>query len=58
MTPVTMEDLYGEMKDALKYLGVRFHDMHNVKVKIEDNKLVFSHWGKSIAIDINERTAA
>lgn len=58
MSAPTMEDLYGEMKDALKYLGVRFGDMHTVKARIEDNKLVLSHWGKTISIDINERATA
>lgn len=53
MNQVTADDLYEEMKDAMRYLGVRFHDRHLVKVKIEDNKLVFSHYSKSIAIDIN-----
>ena len=50
---MTADDLYEEMKEALSYLGLRFHDRHLVKVTIVDNKLVFTHRGKSISFDIN-----
>jgi hypothetical protein len=51
--PITVDDLYNEIKDALNYLGVRWGDKHYVKCCIADNKLVLSRFSKTIVIDIN-----
>jgi len=45
---MNMQDLYEEMKKALDYFEVRFHDMGAVDVKVEDGNLVFSYGGKHI----------
>jgi hypothetical protein len=50
---ITLDDLYEEMQEAMRYLGVRWGDKHLVKTRIENNQLVLSHWGKTISIDIN-----
>lgn len=50
---MTADDLYEELKEALKYLGLRFHERDQVKVTIVDNELVFTYRGKSISFDIN-----
>lgn len=50
---MTADDLYEELTEALKYLGLRFHDRHLVKVTIVDNELVFTYRGKRISFDIN-----
>jgi hypothetical protein len=50
---VTMDDLYAEMKEAMAYLGVKWGFKHTIKVRIVDNQLVFTHYSKAVAIDIN-----
>lgn len=54
-TRYTMQYLYDEMKDVLKYLNVRFSDMHNVTVSIEGTCMVFRHWGKTVSVDMEPK---
>lgn len=45
-----MEELYQEMKDALKYLGLSFHQMHAVEVTLRGHCIVFSYGGRSCTV--------
>ena len=38
-----MLELYEDMKDALSSFGLKFHDMKEVDVAVEDGKVVFSY---------------
>lgn len=51
---MTMEDLYLEMKDSLKFFGLRFGDMQSVQVKVKDDSIVFSCGGRTISIDMKD----
>jgi len=51
---MTMEELYQAMKDSLKYLNLRFSDMHEVDVCLNDGFLVFSHENRQTSIEIVE----
>lgn len=53
---ITLDDLYEEMKDAMKYLGVRWGDKHLVKAFIENDQLVLSYRGRQIHLDVNNIT--
>lgn len=48
-----MNYLYVEMKSALKFFGLSFHEMDKVNCKIENQCLIFSYSNKSIKIEIN-----
>ncbi len=41
--PMTAEELYLEIKAALKYLDLGYHEMPSMSVWIDGNQLVFSH---------------
>lgn len=47
---MNMEELYGEMKDALKYLGLSFHQMHLVQVTLQGHCIVFSFGGRAVTL--------
>jgi len=45
-----MSELYQEMKDALDYLGLRFHQMDQVEVTLRGHCIVFSYGGRSVTL--------
>lgn len=47
---MTMEELYREMKDALDYLGLRFHQMHAVEVTLCGDRICFTYGGRSVSV--------
>ena len=49
----SFDDLYEEMRDALRYLGVKWGDKHLVKASIVEGVLTLSHWGRSVSITFN-----
>lgn len=51
---MTGQELYEEFKEALNYLGLGFHGMHNVVVRIDGNKLRLCGAGRECAIEIPE----
>lgn len=52
IAPMTMENLYHEMKEALEYFGLSFHQMSEVKVFSGKNGFIFQHEGKQIRFSI------
>lgn len=44
------EELYLELKNALKFLGVSFHDKDKVSVFCEDGVLIFSYGGREASV--------
>lgn len=40
---MTLEDLYTEMKDALRYFGITFGQKDEVKVRVEGDYIIFVH---------------
>lgn len=52
---MTMLSLYEEMKACLNFLGLRFCDMHQVRVTMDGNGLVFNLGRKKIHIGIPKR---
>lgn len=46
------EQLYQEMKDALDYFGLSFHEKDKMVVTIEGNQIVFSYNNRSISVTI------
>lgn len=52
---MTMQELYDEMKSALQYLDVGFHDMKDVDVSIDGNgRLVFACGRRETTLEIPE----
>lgn len=49
---MNMEELYQEMKKALVYFGLSFHQMALVEVAIEDKSIVFSYNGRLIVVPL------
>ena len=47
---MNMQTLYDEMKEALAYFGLKFHQMGEVEVRISDCEIIFSHGIRHIAI--------
>ena len=53
-----MQELYDDMKDALAFFGVRFHNMGDVKVRaLDDGRLEFEHEGRRVSLDVTPREA-
>lgn len=50
---MTMEFLYGEMKAALKFFELSFHDMAEVEVSIVKSSVVFRHNGRELHITLD-----
>lgn len=51
---MTADDLYEEMKAALKHFGLRFHDRHLVTVIIQGDELIFRYRSRSVTIRTKE----
>jgi len=51
---MSMEDLYQEMKDALKYFGLHFSQKDEVKIWVADGRLYFCYDTKEISIQLEE----
>lgn len=49
---LTMENLYFEMKEALRYFGLSFHQMAEVKVFASKDQFTFSHKDRHIHFKI------
>lgn len=49
---MNMEQLYNEMKAALTFFDLSFHQKDQVEVKIEDKELVFLHANRSIRLKL------
>lgn len=52
------QDLYEELKDAARYLGVRFHNFEAIDVTLEGNKLRLEHQGKEVLLIIPNASEA
>lgn len=50
---MTLEQLYEEMKASLKFFDLRFNDMDQVTVHIDNHssEIVLTHNGRKICID-------
>lgn len=46
-----MDALYEDMKEALKFFGLAFHQMDLVTVTLEGDKIVFTHGDRQISIN-------
>jgi hypothetical protein len=44
------EELYEEMKDALRHFNINFHDKHLMTVEFKDGEVIFGYGNKSISI--------
>lgn len=53
-----LEGLYQDMKDALGFLGLRFHDKELVDVTLDGGDLVFSYGGRSARVEIPRKEAS
>lgn len=51
---MNMDELYREMKDALDYLGLRFHQMNQAEVTLCGDRLCFTWNGRSVSVAIPE----
>lgn len=49
---MTMQDLYDRMKDALKFFGLRFSEMHEVRVSVKGDRVCFDHEGQQITFEL------
>lgn len=50
---VTMDDLYYEMKEALRYFDLRFGQMNEVEVScLDDGRVEFSYDGRKIVVQL------
>lgn len=49
---MSMEDLYQEMKEVLKYFGLSFGHKDEVKVYIQGQSIIFYHSGRTISFRI------
>jgi hypothetical protein len=47
--PYTMDKQYNEMKHALMFLGLNFHDMAAATVQYRNGEVIYSYNGRSIA---------
>lgn len=47
---MTADDLYEEMKSALRFFGLSFHDKHLVEIRIQDSQLTFIHGNRTIVV--------
>ena len=48
------QDLYQEIKDALDYFGLSFHQKDEVEVAFQDGMLLFKYRNRAIALDFNK----
>jgi hypothetical protein len=53
---MTMAELYQDMKDALAFLGLSFHQMDLVEVTIQGQCVVFSYGGRSTSVALPEKS--
>lgn len=44
------EELYEELKEALRYFGLSFHQKDQVKVSARTDKIIFEHAGREIIL--------
>lgn len=49
---MTLDALYQDMKDALAFLGLSWHEKDQPVVTIDGNELVISHGGRSCRVEI------
>lgn len=49
---MTMDDVYAEMKMALRYFGLTFDKMSEVSCRVEGGSLIFSYETREIFIRI------
>lgn len=49
---MTMEDLYQDMKDALKMFDLHFGDKEEVQIELTKDGLTFRHGRKSVTVDL------
>ena len=49
---MTMDFLYGEMKAALKFFELSFHEMAEVEVRIVKRSVVFRHNGRELHVTL------
>ena len=48
-----MSDLYEEMKAALRYFDLSFHEMSKVLISSDKNTITFTYDGRSICVSID-----
>lgn len=49
-----MKDLYCEMKDAIDYFGLRFHEMDKIEVKVEEGKIHLRFDNRTVTLEVRE----
>lgn len=49
---MNLDGLYQDMKDALDFLGLKFHQKEEVDVTLDGDELVFSYGGRSCRVEI------
>ena len=49
---MTLLALYLDMKDALDFLGLGWHEKDRAEVTFDGNELVISHGGRSCRVEI------
>lgn len=50
LSNLTMDDLYEEMKEVLRYLGLSFHEKHKVNVVFREGEVIFTYKERHVAI--------
>lgn len=51
---MSMDELYLEMKEALRYFNLRFSEMGQVEITIAGNCIFFKYNGRAISIPFGE----
>jgi len=49
---MTVDEMYQDMKRALDFFGLRFHEMASVSVYIAGDKLVYAYNGETISVSL------
>lgn len=49
---MNMAELYQEMKDALDYLGLSFHEKDKVEVTLDGDYIVFTYNGRLVSFPL------
>ena len=46
-------ELYEEMKEALNFFGLRFHEMDQMEIDAYDGYVIFRHGKRSITVTVS-----
>lgn len=49
---MSAQQLYDEIKDALKYFGIRFHQMDMMAVSVAPDEIRFTYQGRTLIVPV------